>query len=106
MVEEGFSYTFGSPTEGGPIPYWVVIEEEGAESPIGVLARLLRMPYALHQDVYVWPFAYDRQPEELTPHERRLLGDLADDFGAGSGYLGWRTGIAADGTWQYFIAGD
>jgi hypothetical protein len=42
----------------------------------------------------------------LTAHERALLGDLADDFGAGSGYLGWRTGIAPGGTWRFFIAGD
>ena len=106
LLPAQFSYTFGLPNESGPIPYWVVIEEEGGESPIEVLRRILRMPYTLHRGTYVWPFAYDRQPEELTPHERSLLGDLADDFGVDSGYLGWRTGIAPDGTWRFFIAGD
>jgi hypothetical protein len=106
LIPAQFSYTFGIPNEGGPIPYWVVIEEEGGESPIEMLARILRMPYTLVRGIYVWPFAYDRQPDELTAHERTLLGNLADDFGAGSGYLGWRTGIAPDGTWRFFIAGD
>ena len=106
LIPADFSYTFGLTTHGGPIPYWVVIEEEGGESPIQVLARILRMPYTLSRGTYVWPFAYDLQREDLTAHERKLLGDLADDFGAGSGYLGWRTGIAPDGTWRFFIAGD
>jgi hypothetical protein len=54
----------------------------------------------------VWPFAYDKQRNELTRYERRLLGDLAAFSGAESGYLGWRAGIEPDGTWRFFIAGD
>jgi len=106
LVPAQFSYTFGAPDEGGPIAYWQEVEEGGGESPVAMLARILRMPYTLSRGTYVWPFAYDLQAQELTAHERRLLGDLADDFGAGSGYLGWRTGIAPDGTWRFFIAGD
>ena len=103
----GFSYTFGLPAEGGPIAYWQQVEQESGESPIEVLARILRMPYTLSGGTYVWPFAYDKTQEELTAHERELLGDLADDYsGAGSGYLGWRAGIEPDGTWRFFIAGD
>ena len=65
------------------------------------------MPYTLSGGTYVWPFAYDKTQEELTAHEREILGDLADDYsGAGSGYLGWRAGIEPDGTWRFFIAGD
>jgi hypothetical protein len=101
-----FSYTFGLPSEGGPIAYWQQVEEDSGERPIDVLARILELPYTLYRGTYVWPFAYDKQPEDLTPHERKLLGDLADDFGAGSGYLGWRAGIEPDGTWSFFIAGD
>ena len=106
LIPDQFSYTFGLPDEGGPIAYWQNVEEEGGESPIEILARLLRMPYTLHRGEYVWPFAYDRQPDELTAYERRVLGDFADDFGEGSGYLGWRTAISPDGTWRFFIAGD
>jgi hypothetical protein len=106
LLPEEFSYTFGGPVEGGPIVYWELVERESGERPIEILGRILEMPYTLSRGTYVWPFAYDKQPDELTPYERELLGDLADAFGAGSGYLGWRAGIEPDGTWRFFIAGD
>ena len=106
FLHDEFSYTFGLPDEGGPIAYWQMVEEEGEDSPIEILARILRMPYTLVSGTYIWPFAYDKPEDELTQHEREILGDLAELYGDGSGYLGWRTGIAADGTWQFFIAGD
>ena len=106
LIPDRFSYTFGGPVEGGPIAYWQLVEEESDERPIEILARILRLPYTLANATYVWPFAYDKQPEDLTAHERELLGELAEHFGAGSGYLGWRAGIEADGTWRFFIAGD
>ena len=106
LIPAQFSYTFGAPFEGGPIAYWKQVEAESGERPIEILARILRIPYTLTAGTYVWPFAYDKQPEDLTAHEREILGDLADTFGAGSGYLGWRAGIKADGTWVFFIAGD
>jgi hypothetical protein len=106
LVPDQFSYTFGGPVEGGPIAYWQRVEAESGESPIKILARILSMPYTLYAGTYVWPFAYDKQPDQLSDYERRLLGDLAGDFGVGSGYLGWRAGIEPDGTWSFFIAGD
>lgn len=106
LIPDQFSYTFGGPVEGGPIAYWQLVEDESDERPIEILARILRLPYTLASGTYVWPFAYDKQPEDLTEHERELLGELADHFGAGSGYLGWRAGIEPDGTWSFFIAGD
>ncbi|MBD0290202.1 MAG: hypothetical protein ICV74_03005 [Thermoleophilia bacterium] len=106
LIPSQFSYTFGAPDEGGPIAYWRRAEAETDERPIRILARILRMPYTLASGRYVWPFAYDKDPEDLTGYERKLLGDLAELFGAGSGYLGWRTGIEPDGTWRFFIAGD
>jgi hypothetical protein len=105
-LHDEFSYTFGLPDEDGPIAYWQTVEAESDERPIEVLERILRMPYTLFAGSYIWPFAYDKQPDELTEYERELLGDLAESFGQGSGYLGWRTGIQPDGTWQFFIAGD
>jgi hypothetical protein len=106
FIPDEFSYTFGLPPEGGPIEYWQQVEAESGESPIEILARLLRLPYTLSSGTYVWPFAYDKQEDELTDYERELLGDLAVYSGAGSGYLGWRAGIEPDGTWRFFIAGD
>ena len=103
--QDRFSYTFGGPAEGGPIAYWRRLEGESDDRPLEILARLLRLPYTLSRGIYVWPFAYDQSEDDLTAHERELLGDLAGSFGE-TGYLGWRTGIAADGTRTFFIAGD
>lgn len=107
LPDSGFSYTFGGEVQGGPIAYWQQVEAQTGERPIEILARILRLPYTLSGGSYIWPFAYDKQQEELTAHERELLGDLANAYsGAGSGYLGWRAGIEPDGTWRFFIAGD
>jgi hypothetical protein len=100
-----FSYSFGGPVEGGPAAYWQMLEEQG-ERPLETLAAILRLPYTLANGIYVWPFAYDVTADQLTEHERELLGDLADDFVPGTGYLGWRAGIEPDGDWIFFIAGD
>jgi hypothetical protein len=105
LIPDRFSYSFGAP-EGDAIDYWLNVEAQGGERPIDILARLLEMPYTLYRGTYVWPFAYDKQADELTHYERRILGDFAGDFGAGSGYLGWRAGIERDGRWSFFIAGD
>lgn len=104
----GFEYTFGGPVEGGPIAYWQ--RAESRTPPIDVLAEILDMPYTLSRGYYVWPFAYDvASIEDLSPHERKLLeplGPLDALFVPGTGYLGWRAGIAPDGTWAFFVAGD
>jgi hypothetical protein len=47
--------------------------------------------------------------DDLTAHERELLAPLRPlgrVFVEGTGYLGWRAGIAPDGTWSFFVAGD
>jgi hypothetical protein len=106
LIGPGFSYTFGGPVAGGPIAFWQQTERESDERPMEILRRILELPYTLSAGTYVWPFAYDKAEQDLTPHERQLLGDLAESFGAGSGYLGWRTGIRPDGTWVFFVAGD
>ncbi|MGH3020797.1 MAG: hypothetical protein ACRDNR_11665, partial [Gaiellaceae bacterium] len=72
----GFSYTFGGEVPGGPIEYWQQVEAQTGERPIEILARILRLPYTLSGGRYIWPFAFDKQQEELTAHERELLGDL------------------------------
>jgi hypothetical protein len=47
--------------------------------------------------------------DDLSPHERDLLAPLGVPsalFPEGAGYYGWRAGIAPDGTWVFFVAGD
>ncbi|MEX0816309.1 MAG: hypothetical protein WD027_02595 [Gaiellales bacterium] len=108
---KGFTYTFGGPFPGGPTAYWQQIEEESPQRPLEALAAILEMPYTKVDDIYVWPFAYDRDPATLTEAERALLSEVAGEaeirqwteFGH---YLGWRAGIKEDGNWVFFVAGD
>ena len=107
LASEDFSYTFGGPPPGGPAEYWRELESRG-EEPLASLARILEMPYTLSRGIYVWPFAYDRARDELTPYEQTLLAGLpgeGDGFAGGS-YLGWRAGIEPDGDWIFFVSGD
>ena len=102
-----FSYTFGTPVEGGPIAYWQQVEAESGESPIDILARRSSACRTRSTRARTCGRSPTTSSEdELTGYERELLGDLAVYSGAGSGYLGWRAGIDPDGTWRFFIAGD
>ena len=68
------------------------------------------MPYVLTRGFYYWPWAHTvASSDDLSPHERDLLAPLGaptELFPEGSGYFGWRAGIAPDGTWVFFVAGD
>lgn len=106
----GFEYTFGGPVDGGPVAYWQQLDETTDERPIEALATILKMPYVLSRGYYVWPWTYTvESAEDLSDHERGLLEPLGDPsafFPEGAGYFGWRAGIAPDGTWTFFVAGD
>jgi hypothetical protein len=106
----GFEYTFGGPVEGGPIGYWQELERTTDERPLETLATVLELPYTLSHGIYVWPFAYSlTSAGDLTKYEKTLLaplGNLERLFAPGTGYLGWRAGIDADGSWVFFVAGD
>jgi hypothetical protein len=68
------------------------------------------MPPVLTRGIYVWPWAYTvESADDLSEHERELLAPLGPTsrlFVPETGYLGWRAGIAPDGTWVFFVAGD
>jgi hypothetical protein len=102
-----FSYTFGGPVEGGAIAYWKRLEREG-QKPLETLAVVLTLPYTLSRGIFVWPFAYDKTPDEITAYERQLLARIPDgETTVGpDGYLGWRAGIRPDGRWVFYVAGD
>ena len=106
----GFEYTFGDPVDGGPVAYWQELEATTDERPLETLAAILKMPYVLSRGYYVWPWAYTvESSDDLSPHERELLAPLGLPsrlFPEEAGYFGWRAGIAPDGTWTFFVAGD
>jgi hypothetical protein len=107
LIEENeFRYTFGGDVPGGALAFWRSTKEQTGTDPIDTLARVLRLPYVLSQGIFVWPFAYDKEPGEMSEYERSLLGDLLPEGESGVGYLGWRAGIRPDGRWVFFIAGD
>jgi hypothetical protein len=106
----GFTYTFGGDVEGGPIAYWQQLERTTNEKPLETLEAVLGMPPVLTRGIYVWPWAYTvASADDLSEHERELLvplGPTSRLFVEDTGYLGWRAGIAPDGTWVFFVAGD
>jgi hypothetical protein len=110
LLPEEFEYSFGAPVEGGGIAYWQEVERTTDERPLETLAAILKMPYVLSRGYYVWPWAYAvSSARDLSPHEQELLAPLgvpSEFFPEQVGYLGWRTGIAPDGTWAFYVAGD
>jgi hypothetical protein len=111
IPDDGFEYTFGGPVPGGPTAYWRRLEASTREAPLGTLAAILALPYTKVRGIYVWPFAFDRNPERLTEEELELLSTFATpreiegwrEFG---GYIGYRAGIEPDGDWVFYVAGD
>jgi len=109
-MSDAFRYTFGVGKPGGAVEYWQEQERTTGERPLEILAEILKMPYVLSHGYYVWPWAYTvESSDDLSPHEVELLAALGPPgrfFPEGTGYLGWRAGIAPDGTWAFYVAGD
>jgi hypothetical protein len=106
-----FEYTFGSPVEGGPTAYWCRLEASGEEQPLEVLRAILDMPYTTERGIFVWPFAFNADLDELTAAERAMLHTIMTPRELRSmqqygGYIGWRAGIRPNGRWIYFVSGD
>jgi hypothetical protein len=107
---EGFTFSYGGGTSAAD--HWRELEENGTEEPMRVLVTILSLPYTRNETgSYAWPTAYDESPSEAdwqalvdaglhTQEEVDLMKDQ------GTGYLGYRTAITADGDWQFFVAGD
>lgn len=100
-----------------PIPFWKANypDSDGLEV-LSIAIEILEAGYVhvdqgTAEDVYLWPY-FARMPlKALTPAQKVELfkiitgSDYKDmlDFGA---YNFYRLGIAPDGTWQFFVAGD
>lgn len=106
----GFTFSYGA--GGGAIDYWRDLEAAG-ERPLDTMAALLALAHTRAGDIYVWPWAYDEDPADLTSEEKDALAGAGaatrgqlDEMAAFGHYLGWRLGIRRDGTWVFFVAGD
>ena len=108
-----FTYSFGGGTD--PASYWRQEEAAGRE-PLRLLVELLDRPYRQVQvagsSQLVWPsaFAYDDWAS-VPAEDREALRPVYDEedfagFAEFGAYVGHRIGIAPDGDWLFFVAGD
>jgi hypothetical protein len=111
-------YTFGENTD--PIAAWKAAEESpdgGEVKPLRAMALLLGLR-AGKQDLgeghvqYAWPVAHtvdsptDEQLKEIADTGLYDMATLKSMVAGGSGYLGYRILITAEGDWTAFVAGD
>ena len=108
-----FAFSFGGSND--PAAFWRAEELRG-EKPLRNLALLLELRHASRPaeavTQYLWPaaFAYDSW-DKVPAADRDALRSVYDDnqlaqFAQAGAYLGHRVGIAQDGEWLFFVAGD
>ncbi len=107
---DGFTFTYGGGTSAAD--HWRELEEAGTDGPMRVLVTILSLPYTRNETgSYAWPTAYQESPSQADWQALVDVGlhtqDEVDTMKEqGTGYLGYRTAITADGDWQFFVAGD
>jgi len=108
--DEGFTFSFGGETD--PIRYWKRLESEGHVPVIGdILPAVLESEPGFDRGVFVWPAQAVEEPAEWDQRDIEALTRIHAEedvlsFQEAGVYLGWRVGIARDGTWVFFVAGD
>ena len=115
---KGIRYTFGENTD--PVAAWEAAENGpggGEVKPLRAMALLLSLR-AGKQDLgqghvqYAWPVAHtvdaptDAQLQEIADTGLYDMATLKSMVAGGSGYLGYRILITAEGDWTAFVAGD
>ena len=114
--DDPFSFTFGAEGDAEAAAAFWKSEEDAGREPLRFLVELLDRPFAT-RDVpegaqYVWPSAFAHETwADVPAGERDALRPLYDDtdfafFESFGGYAGYRIGIAEDGEWLFFVAGD
>jgi len=111
---EGFTYSYGA--DESAAAFWRDREEAGEEEPgpkpMRALAAILAMPFTRNETgSYAWPTAYQESPADadwqaIVDAGLYTQAQVDSMKSGGSGYLGYRTAITADGDWQFFVAGD
>jgi hypothetical protein len=108
---------FSFAEDGDPIGFWRANypDSDGVEA-LSILVNVLETAFVhvdvgTPQEIYLWPYFARTPLKALTPAQRTELfriitgADYKDmvEFGV---YSFYRLGIAPDGTWQFFVAGD
>lgn len=108
LAGPGFTYSFGD--GGGPTEHWRAAESEGG-TPLWFLVRTLALPWIVEESaagtLYAWPSAHADEPteEDWAALEGVYPADEIEAYRE-IGFIGWRAGIAGDGEWRFFVAGD
>ena len=109
---EGFTFSYGAGPDDSPAAHWRELEESGVEEPMRVLATILTLPHTRNESgSYAWPNAYNEAPTDeawqaLVDAGLYTQEEIDGMRAGGTGYLGYRTAITAEGDWQFFVAGD
>jgi hypothetical protein len=105
LEKDGFTYSYGGETSAAD--YWAGEEERGKE-PMRILVESLRQAGHEYQGNWVWPEAYADAPSDEAWHELSGLypADQITSWREQGQFLGYRVGIAPNGDWQFFVAGD
>ena len=108
---------FSFSDDADPITFWKANypDSDGVEA-LAILVNVLETPFVhvdvgTPQEIYLWPYFARIPLKALTPAQRVELfrivtgADYKDmvEFGV---YSFYRIGIAPDGSWQFFVAGD
>jgi hypothetical protein len=102
---------------GDPIAHWRQVSADGEGREIlSVLGQILEAGYVTlpigrdleNNRVYVWPYFAGVALDKLTSaQEAELLGivpaAMAEEMKKGGRYTYYKLGIAADGTWHFFL---
>jgi hypothetical protein len=96
---------------GDPIELWRSAEEFDEPILTTLLDHLSVTPGVDTKSLAYWPRAANEFWEDVTDDMKAELLDLGYterdfEFYAEIGFIGYRTGIDADGMWVYFVAGD
>jgi hypothetical protein len=108
---------FSFSEDSDPVSFWKTNypDSDGVEA-LSILINVLETAFVhvdvgTPQEIYLWPYFARIPLKALTPQQRVELfrivtgADYKDmvEFGV---YSFYRIGIAPDGTWQFFVAGD
>lgn len=103
--------------DSDPIDYLKQMSgDEGGQEILAILLEIMKAGFVhldagTPDDMYVWPYFYSVPLESLTPKQRVELFELItsgdyEDMKAYGAYIFYRSAIAPDGRWIYFVGGD